>query len=149
MKNRAERLAWRGMQERCGNPTNKQYADYGGRGITVCARWAGNFAAFLADMGPRPSGHSLDRINNDGNYEPSNCRWATRLQQMNNTRKNTYIEHDGKRMTMAEWSRHMGWPRHVIMSRLLLGWSAAEALTIPWASDKRPRKALREMRRAS
>lgn len=78
--------SWHSMGQRCRNPRATGYADYGGRGITICLRWQ-VFENFLADMGERPIGTSLDRIDNDGNYEPSNCRWATRTQQTFNRRK--------------------------------------------------------------
>lgn len=80
--------SWRGMVQRCTNPARRDYPRYGGRGITVCERWL-DFRNFLADMGERPEGRTLDRINNEGNYEPSNCRWATPEEQIRNTRKAT------------------------------------------------------------
>ena len=85
----SEYLAWQSMKDRCTNPNNKQFKDYGGRGIKVCKRWHNSFEAFLADMGMKPSPeHSLDRYpNNDGNYEPKNCRWATWKQQASNKRR--------------------------------------------------------------
>jgi hypothetical protein len=79
--------SWRAMRERCRYPQSKSYVNYGGRGISVCARWD-DFGNFLADMGERPSdAHSIDRINNDGNYEPGNCKWATRQEQHSNKRQ--------------------------------------------------------------
>ncbi len=81
-----EYRSWRAMIQRCTNPTNNRYSNYGGRGITVCPRWRDSFEHFLSDMGLRPNGQTLDRLNSDGNYEPGNCRWATASEQNRNRR---------------------------------------------------------------
>lgn len=85
MKGTREYNSWRSMMKRCNNPNDKAYNHYGGRGISVCERWR-KFENFYADMGGRPDGYSLDRINNNGNYEPSNCQWSTQKEQANNRR---------------------------------------------------------------
>lgn len=107
--------AWKNMRARCFVKSNKQYKDYGGRGITICKRWH-KFESFLGDMGERPSNLTLERIDNNGNYEPKNCRWATRLEQSKNTRKNVFVLHKGSRKHLAEWSRVTGID-HRILSR--------------------------------
>lgn len=107
-KETVEYRTWSNMMSRCRNPNHKMYRHYGARGITVCARWH-SFENFLADMGRRPDKyHSLDRINNDGNYEPGNVRWATSEQQNNNTRHNRRLEIDGSVKTLSEWCREAG-----------------------------------------
>jgi hypothetical protein len=118
------------MKERCFNINDKQYHDYGGRGIVICERWL-VFENFLADMGERPdSSYSLDRINNDGNYEPGNCRWATSKEQQHNKRSNVRYEWNGKNLTLCEWESITGVKYMTLYMRLnKLGWSVEKALT--------------------
>lgn len=127
-----EHKAWKAMHSRCNNPNEHNYVNYGGRGISVCARW-GSFENFYADMGERPkSKTSIDRIDNNGNYSPENCRWATQQQQMRNTRLNRVITHDGKTMCLAEWSEYLGIRYGLLSTRInTQKWSAERALTEP------------------
>lgn len=100
---------WVEMKLRCCNPRNRGYANYGGRGIMVCERWEHSFESFLADMGERPSKeYSIDRIDVNGNYEPSNCRWATKKEQCNNRRSNINITYNGKTKTLRQWCDELG-----------------------------------------
>lgn len=120
------------MKARCFNENDQRYARYGARGITVCARWSLSFEAFLADMGRRPApGYSIDRRNNDGNYEPRNCRWATSRQQTRNSSRNRLITWKRRTQTMTDWSESTGIPFDTIGSRLKGGWSVERALTTP------------------
>lgn len=121
---------WHGMIDRCANRNNKSWRLYGGRGISVCERWL-KFENFLADMGERPNGLSLDRRDPDGNYEPGNCRWATQEQQSNNKRTCHQITALGKTQTIAQWAREIGMNRAVLRGRLRAGWSAESAVTTP------------------
>lgn len=121
---------WFGMVTRCTDPKDPQYRLYGGRGIAICERWRSSFNAFLADMGDRPSAsHSIDRINNNGNYEPGNCRWATDFEQAQNTRSNVVLELNGVRRCIAEWARRLGLCPGTLRKRWSLGWSDADILT--------------------
>lgn len=123
--------SWTSMIGRCRNHRRLDYPRYGGRGIRVCDRWM-SFELFLKDMGSRPSSdHSLDRIDNAGDYEPNNCRWATRFEQQNNCRSNRIIKHDGKEQTLAQWSRVTGIGSTTLRSRLNRGWPVSKALTEP------------------
>ncbi len=126
--------AWQNMKTRCLNPRYAKFADYGGRGITICNRWL-NFANFAADMGERPSvNHSIDRYpDNNGNYEPGNCRWATPLEQARNQRKTILVTIDGEAKCVAEWCAIFGINRSTFQSRMnKLGWrDPVEALTTP------------------
>lgn len=132
--------SWRSMIRRCEAPVDIGFKNYGARGISVCQRWRDSFEAFLEDMGERPSKkYEIDRYpNNDGNYEPGNCRWATRTEQARNRRSNTMLTHDGKTMCISEWAESLGWNQGQILNRLYLGWSVDDALTTPI----RPRKRL-------
>lgn len=120
--------AWHGMRQRCTNPSHKQYADYGGRGINVCDEWD-SFAAFYADMGSRPSGkHTIERIDNSRGYYPDNCEWATRSQQLRNTRRNRLITFNGKTMCMADWAIELGLHYKTLQNRINRGWTLERAL---------------------
>jgi hypothetical protein len=120
---------WKGIVQRCTNPDNPAWPDYGGRGITVCPEWLTSFENFLRDMGATYKRRlTIDRIENDKGYSAANCRWATKLVQANNTRSNRWVEFDGKTRTVAQWGRHTGTPAHKISYRLNAGWSVASAL---------------------
>lgn len=116
---------WKGMKARCNTPTNTDYASYGGRGIRVCERWS-EFPNFLADMGERPEGHSIDRIDVNGHYEPSNCRWSPPVEQANNKRTSRLIEIGGEIRTLQQWSDHHGIGRSLVAWRMRQGWPIAE-----------------------
>lgn len=109
---------WASMIKRCENPAEKNYRHYGGRGIRVCDRWRHSFEAFIADMGERPDGMTLDRVNVDGNYEPGNCRWATYAEQSRNTRRNRRLLVGGKSMTVTDAARALGVRRWTLYDRL-------------------------------
>lgn len=134
---RAERVSWRQMRTRCNNPNDGGYRRYGGRGIRVCDRWA-SFQPFLEDMGARPSlQHSIDRIDNDGDYTPENCRWATQSEQQSNTSRNRMLTHNGVTLTMAEWARRLGMNIQTLHMRLTAqGWSTEKALSTPVGNRK-------------
>lgn len=121
------------MKERCLNKNHVAYPQYGGRGISICSRWLGRngFSNFIQDMGPRPSiKHSIDRIDVNGCYEPSNCRWSDKSQQSCNRRNNVKIEYMGKSKTVLEWSRELGIIASGIYKRIKRGLTGASALGI-------------------
>lgn len=117
------------MRRRCNNPRDADYESYGGRGISVCERWKNDFWAFVEDMGERPGGCSLDRVNNDGNYSPENCRWATPLEQSNNTRSAILVTYEGKTQSISAWAREKGLSIQTLAGRLRKGWSIEKAFT--------------------
>jgi len=120
------------MKDRCFDKKNKDYKNYGARGITICDRWLNSFENFYADMGNKPTPkHSIDRIDNDGNYEPSNCRWASNIQQARNKRNNRKITINGVTKIISEWADVYGINGSTIRQRINLGWSEVDAVTKP------------------
>ena len=124
-----EYRSWAHARERCLNPKCDDYKNYGGRGITMCDRWARDFKAFLADMGTRPRGSELDRRNNLGNYEPGNCRWTDHQTQSNNRRSNRRLLFAGRDLTVTEWARQIGFGASTLLRRLDRGWTVERTLT--------------------
>lgn len=121
---------WCSMKARCYNENTKSYKDYGAKGICVCEEWKNNFEEFYLwsmEHGYQ-EGLQIDRINNNGNYEPSNCRWVTRKENMNNTSKNVMLEHEGEVKTLSQWSEIVGTSEKLISARLKKGWNPEEAL---------------------
>lgn len=139
---------WNAMRQRCTNRNNKSYFDYGERGIRVCDRWMKSYKAFRTDVGARPKGMSLERRNNDLGYWcghcedcrsngwPANVGWASKLIQANNTRANRFLNINGQRRTIAEWSRIYGNPPGRIWDRLSIGWSAQDAVMKPKTPER-------------
>jgi len=125
---------WAGMIQRCLNPKCSQYKDYGGRGISVCERWT-DFENFHKDMGEKPTDKSLDRIDNNGNYDPENCRWANRFEQSQNARSNIILHLNGVKKCAAEWGRILGIPENTIYARHRKGLLDCECLQV----GRRPR----------
>ena len=122
--------SWSQMKTRCNNPRDKNYTDYGGRGITVCERW-NDFRVFLADIGEPPAGTTLDRIDNASGYSRDNCRWATHIEQHNNKRGNLHLTYDGITKTCAQWARHVGVSYGCFISRVRRGWSMKKIVETP------------------
>lgn len=129
-KHTPEYATWHSMKQRCTNPTNRRFNRYGGRGIVVCPQWMNSFPRFLADMGPRPLSTSLDRIDNDGNYSPDNCRWAANILQSRNTSRNRFFTLNGETLCLADWSKRTGIAHATLHHRLKI-WSVERALTEP------------------
>lgn len=126
-----EYRTWKAMKARCNNPNYPFFSDYGGRGIKICERWH-KFECFYADMGTRPSkAYSIERIFNDGNYEPSNCRWATSKEQNRNRRDTILVEWEGKKRALAELAELYGISHSTASKRLKAGWCLVDVLTRP------------------
>jgi len=132
-----EYRSWQMMKSRCRNPNNASYKNYGGRGIKICKRWINSFENFLKDMGPRPSAqHTLDRKNNDGNYTPKNCQWATKKEQVANRRPTSFssrmITYKGETLTIVAWAHRVGIKGGTLHARLTYcRWDVERALTTP------------------
>lgn len=116
-----EYVAWTHAKARCHNPKHPYYQWYGARGISMCPEWREDYSKFLADMGPRPEGCSLDRVNNDGNYEPGNCRWVSMKEQSRNKRSNIVITFEGQEMIASDWEKKFGVRKDYISKRLRNG----------------------------
>ncbi len=127
-KHSREYRSWGTMRTRCSNKNVPEYPRYGGSGIRVCDRWK-RFENFLSDMGLRPQNTTLDRINNLGNYEPNNCRWATRKQQSRNTKQNVLIRQDDETHCLLEWSEILGVHINTLYKRIHKGWSVGRILS--------------------
>jgi hypothetical protein len=137
------------MRRRCRNPRANGFKSYGGRGITVCERWATSFEAFFADMGPRPDGTSLDRVDNDRGYHcgkcsdceargvPANCRWATKAEQQQNMRTNVLLTINGETRCFAEWCRAYGIPPNTLKYRIRSGWPIDRCLVPAGKQERR------------
>lgn len=127
-----EYRVWARMIDRCENRTNKDYPNYGGRGILVCPSWRNNFEIFLADMGHRPtSQHSLERVDNNLGYNKNNVIWATKYEQSRNTRRTVNLTYQGKTLCLADWAKAYRLARRTLQSRIDAGWDIEKALTMP------------------
>lgn len=137
----SEYRIWQMMLDRCYNPNNQAFHHYGGRGVRVCDRWRHDFRAFYADMGPRPVGMEIDRQDNNGNYDPSNCRWVTPIQNQNNKRTNRLLTYQGKTLTLSQWARLVGAAPGALLSRIdRSGMTVEEALSTPFGNPVETRR---------
>jgi hypothetical protein len=129
MSNTDEYNSWEHIVQRCTNPNNTSFHNYGARGITICSEWRNDFMAFFNYIGPKPSkNHSVDRINNNSGYKPGNVRWATQTQQANNSRHNRKITVSNVTLTVAEWARFVGINQATLWYRILAGWPKEKAI---------------------
>lgn len=131
-KRTKEYSTWKNIKTRCFNPNYQQWSDYGGRGITMHPAWANSFEVFLEGVGTAPdAATTIDRINNDGNYEPGNVHWVTRSANCNNKSNNVLMNYKGETKTATEWAKVMGLRPHLVLERLRDGWSTEAALETP------------------
>lgn len=148
MSRTPEYESWCHMKARCYNPNNKDYYNYGARGITVCDEWKNDFLTFLCDVGYRPSvEHSLDRINGNLNYNKDNCRWATALVQSRNRPDATIpLTFKGKTLIISEWAEELGIRRSILYDRFVRGWPVERLLTAPPSNTIRKNNRMLEFR---
>lgn len=140
-----EYWVWADMKGRCQNPKHAAFANYGGRGITLCDKWQ-TFAGFAEDMLPRPDGGMIDRIDNNAGYSPDNCRWVDRKTQNSNRRNCIYVSHGGEQVTLKEYCRREGLSYRPVVKRIQdRGWTVEQALSIPVGA---PRRSIMEARHA-
>lgn len=131
-KPRPEYHVWRNMKKRCTDPRHDHFKYYGGRGIRVCQRWLVSFSNFILDLGPRPSPkHTIERLDNNGNYEPGNVKWATDEEQRRNRSDNSKITWNGETLTVTEWAHRLRIPVETIARRVRRGWSPEKVVTTP------------------
>lgn len=131
MSSSKEYRSWQGMKRRTTDPKNSSYNRYGARGITVCDRWLNSFDNFLEDMGERPDGYEIDRIDNNGNYSPENCRWVTPKENRRNRRSSKFIEFNGEIKNLSAWAEEYGIKYITVYQRLTHGWSIKKSLQTP------------------
>lgn len=134
-------IIWQGMKQRCFDKKSKNYSKYGGRGITMCKEWREDYLIFLKDMGEVPEGKSIERIDNNGNYEPSNCKWATIKEQARNKRNSLIINYKGQSKHLLDWCEELNLSYNLIRDRLRKGWETDKAFETP--------KIWREIRKSS
>lgn len=138
LSSKPEYSVWKIMKSRCLNPNDHSYAEYGARGIHVSQSWSASFRTFYADMGPRPSSsHSIERIDNNGDYCKENCKWATRDEQSNNKRDSHFLTYGGETLTIDQWAKRKGMRFHTLQTRIGNGWTVERALNTPVRSYKR------------
>ena len=128
---KSEHQSWTNMRARCADPKHKKYPAYGGRGITVCERWA-DFKNFMLDMGRKPEPKfTIEREDVNGNYEPKNCKWISRKDQGRNKRNSVFVTYEGRRILLLDLVEELGLSRNIVYQRLKLGWTLAQAIALP------------------
>lgn len=125
-----EYQTWSKMISRCENQNDIEYKNYGGRGISVCKRWRKSFLSFFKSMGKKPKGLTIERVDNDGNYKPSNCIWATQAVQTSNTRRNRFLTKDGITLTVMQWSKKLNVNSQMLYQRLFRKWPTKRVLCV-------------------